>query len=73
MLDGKTRPQILNYTFINAEVDPVTFIPVVGLFAGTATSEVSQVTVSFNNKGMVQYFQTNKSQATGGPGAGSPR
>jgi hypothetical protein len=38
-----------NYTHIDVEVDGATFIPIVGLFAGGATSSLSSFTVVFDD------------------------
>lgn len=61
--------EIWNYTYANTEVHPATFIPIVGLFAGSATSKMSQITLAFDEQGIVRHIQTGQTQATGGPGA----
>jgi len=61
--------EIWNYTYANTEVHPATFIPIVGLFAGSATSKMSQLTLTFDELGIVRHIQTGQTQATGGPGA----
>lgn len=58
-----------NYTYVNVESSPATFIPIVGLFAGSATAQTDSVTVTFDDKGIVQHITTGHSQATAGPGA----
>jgi outer membrane protein assembly factor BamE (lipoprotein component of BamABCDE complex) len=62
--------EVWNYTYSNVETSPVTFIPIVGLFAGSATAHTASLTVTFDNRGIVQSVLTGQSQATGGPGAG---
>lgn len=72
-LPGSPNPnsnvEVWNYTHMNTEVDPVTFIPVIGMFAGSATSKMSQLTVTFDEQGIVRHIQTGQTQATAGPGA----
>ena len=58
-----------NYTRISVETNATTFIPIVGLFAGGATSQVASFTVGFDEKGIVQHISTHQNQATIGPGA----
>lgn len=45
-----------NYTYASTEVHPVTFIPFVGLFAGSATSTMSQITLTFDDQGIVRHI-----------------
>ena len=63
--------EIWNYTYANTGVHPATFIPIVGLFAGSATSKMSQLTLTFDEQGIVRHIQTGQTQATSGPGASS--
>ena len=63
--------EIWNYTHMNVNTSPVTFVPIVGLFAGSSTSTTSHVTFSFDDKGIVRNMQTGHNQATAGPGATS--
>jgi len=65
--------EIWNYTHMNVDTSPVTFIPIVGLFAGGSTSTMSQVTFTFDDKGIVRNVQTGHNQATAGPGASSTK
>lgn len=72
-LPGLTNPnstiEVWNYTHMNTEVSAATFIPVVGIFAGGATSKMSQFTVTFDEQGIVRSIQTGQTQSTAGPGA----
>lgn len=61
--------EIWNYTHANVDVSPVTFVPIVGLFAGGATSQHNSLTLTFDDKGIVRNIQTGQSQATTGAGA----
>lgn len=63
--------EIWNYTYANTEVHPATFIPIVGLFAGSATSKMSQLTLTFDDQGIVRHIQAGQTQATAGPGVKS--
>ena len=64
-----TQLEVWTYAHINTEVAPVTFVPIVGLFAGSATSQVNQLTITFDEKGVVRGIQTGQTKATDGPGA----
>ncbi len=66
-----TFSEIWTYAHVNTEIAPVTFIPIVGLFAGSATSEVNPLTITFDDKGIVRGVRTGQARATGGPGASS--
>lgn len=61
--------EIWSYSHISVETDAATFIPIVGLFAGGATSSVSSVTIYFDDKGVAQYVQTSESQGRSGMGS----
>ena len=63
--------EIWGYSHITVETDPATFIPIVGFFAEGATSNVTSVTIYFDEKGIVQYVQTTESQGHSGMGDGS--
>lgn len=60
--------EVWGYSHISVETDAATFIPIVGLFAGGATSSVTSVTIHFDEKGIVQYVQTTESQGHSGMG-----
>lgn len=72
-LTQSTHFEIWSYAHINTEVAPVTFVPIVGLFAGSATSQVNQLTITFDAKGVVRGVQTGQTKTTGGPGASTPQ
>lgn len=55
---------------MNVDVDPVTFIPIVGLFAGGATSNINTFTVSFDEQGIVRHISSMQSQGRSGVEAG---
>ena len=62
--------EVWSYSHISVETDAATFIPIIGLFAGGATSSVSSVTICFDDKGVAQYVQTSESQGRSGMGSG---
>ena len=64
-----TSMEIWTYAYTDISTSPVTFIAVVGLFAGSSTINTASLAVSFDDKGIVQNVTTGQSQATGGPGA----
>lgn len=64
--------EIWTYVHVSTEIAPVTFIPIVGLFAGNATSEVNQLAITFDDKGIVRGVRTGHTRATGGPGSSTP-
>ena len=59
-----------SYTHVNIDVDAATYIPIVGLFAGGATSTVNTFTVVFDDKGIARYISSTQSQGRSGMGAG---
>lgn len=54
---------------MNVDVDAATFIPIVGLFAGGATSTLETFTVVFDEKGIVRHISSTQSQGHSGLGA----
>lgn len=62
-----------NYTHIDVEVDGATFIPIVGLFAGGATSNVSSFTIIFDDKGVVRHISSTQSTGKSGMGSGQKK
>ena len=62
-----------NYTHIDVEVDGATFIPIVGLFAGGATSNVSSFTVIFDDKGAVRHISSTQSTGQFDMGSGQKK
>ena len=45
--------EIWTYSFMNYQVDPVTFIPIVGMFAGASQVQMETLTVVFDGQGLV--------------------
>lgn len=62
--------EVWGYSHVSIETNAATFIPVIGLFAGGATSSVSSVTIYFDDKGVVQFVQSSQSEAQSGMGSG---
>jgi outer membrane protein assembly factor BamE (lipoprotein component of BamABCDE complex) len=69
-LTSLTNVETWNYTHINVDVDAATFIPIVGLFAGGATSNVNTFMVVFDDKGIVRHISSTQAQGRSGLGAG---
>lgn len=65
-----TNVEAWNYTHINVDVDAATFIPIVGLFAGGAISNINIFTVVFDDQGIVRHISSTQSQGRSGLGAG---
>ncbi len=63
--------EVWSYTHMNVDVNPATFIPIVGLFAGGATSNLNTFTVSFDEQGIVRHISSTQSQGRSGSGTGS--
>lgn len=61
--------EVWTYSHVSVETDAATFIPIVGLFAGGATSSVSSLIVYFDDKGVVQYVQSSQSEGRSGMGS----
>ncbi len=68
---SQTNIEVWSYSHMNVDVDAATFIPIVGLFAGGATSNVNTLTVIFDEKGIVRHISSTQSQGRSGLGAGS--
>jgi hypothetical protein len=64
-----TNVETWSYTHINVDVNPATFIPIVGLFAGGATSNLNTFTVVFDDQGIVRHISSTQSQGRSGLGA----
>ena len=64
-----TNVEAWSYTHINVDVDAATFIPIVGLFAGGATSNINTFTVVFDEQGIVRHISSTQSQGRSGLGA----
>ena len=65
--------EVWSYSHISVETDAATFIPIVGLFAGGATSSVSSLTIYFDDKGVVQFVQSSQSEGRSGMGSGGQK
>lgn len=68
-----TNVETWSYTHLSVDVDAATFIPIVGLFAGGATSNINTFTVVFNERGIVRHISSTQSQGRSGLGAGVNR
>lgn len=64
-----TNIEVWSYTHIDVEVNGATFIPIVGSFAGGASSNVNSLTVSFDKNGIVRSVTSSQSQGRSGMGA----
>jgi hypothetical protein len=68
---GLANSETWSYTHLSVDVDGATFIPIVGLFAGGATSHLNTFTVVFDQAGIVRHISSTQSQGRSGPTAGS--
>lgn len=68
---SQSNVEVWTYTHINVDVDAATFIPIVGLFAGGATSNINTFTAVFDEQGIVRHISSGQSQGRSGLGAGS--
>jgi hypothetical protein len=66
---GLTNAETWSYTHLSVDVDGATLIPIVGLFAGGATSHRNTFTVVFDQGGVVRHISSTQSQGSSGPGA----
>lgn len=66
-----TTVEAWSYSHMKVDVNGATFIPIVGLFAGGATSQINTFTVVFDDQGIVRHISSTQSQGRSGPGAGS--
>jgi len=64
-----TNVEVWSYTHINVDVDAATFIPIVGLFAGGATSNINTFTAVFDEQGIIRHISASQSQGRSGLGA----
>jgi outer membrane protein assembly factor BamE (lipoprotein component of BamABCDE complex) len=51
--------QTFTYSFIDTDVKAATYIPIVGLFAGGATSKVESLIVTFDKNGILKDWIKN--------------
>jgi outer membrane protein assembly factor BamE (lipoprotein component of BamABCDE complex) len=56
---GASGDETWNYSFSSTQVNPATYVPIVGVFAGGATASASTLIVTFDQKGVVQAYSTN--------------
>jgi hypothetical protein len=59
---GLTNVEVWSYTHMSVDVDGATFIPIVGLFAGGATSHINTYTVVFDDAGIVRHISQTQTQ-----------
>ncbi len=57
------------YGYSSIDTDPVTFIPVVGLFSGKSTAKVAGLGITFTSEGIVSRITRHSKTAESGPGA----
>jgi hypothetical protein len=60
--------EVWTYSYVNASMDPASYIPVVGMFAFGGTTQTSALTVSFDNRGVVRAYSVDNSGTTTGRG-----
>ncbi len=65
-----TNVEVWSYAHMSVAVNVATFIPIVGLFAGGATSNINTFSVVFDEQGIVRYISSTQSQGHSGLGAG---
>jgi len=65
--------RVISYVGMHAQTKAATFVPIVGLFAGGASSHVSVVTFTFDRDGKLTDYMSQQSEAgaRSGFGAGS--
>jgi hypothetical protein len=66
---GLANSETWTYSHLSVDVDGATFIPIVGLFAGGATSHLNTFTVVFDQAGIVRHIASSQSQGRSGPAA----
>ena len=65
--------EVWSYTHLSVDVDGATFIPIVGLFAGGATSHINTYTAVFDQSGIVRHTSSTQSEGRSGPASdGAP-
>ncbi len=65
---GLSNVEVWSYTHLSVDVDGATFIPIVGLFAGGATSHINTYTVVLDDAGIVRHISQTQSQGRSGLG-----
>jgi outer membrane protein assembly factor BamE (lipoprotein component of BamABCDE complex) len=66
---GLPNSETWSYSHLSVDVDGATFIPIVGLFAGVATSHINTFTVVFDQAGIVRHIASAHSEGRSGMGA----
>ncbi len=61
--------EIWSYGHASIETSPVTFVPIVGLFAGSSSVESNSLGLSFDKDGILRHINKGHTNAVGGPGA----
>ncbi len=64
---GLTNSEAWTYSHLSVDVDGATFIPIVGLFAGGATSYLNTFTVVFDQAGIVRHISSSQTEGRSGP------
>ena len=67
-----TNVESWTYSHLDVAVDGATFIPIVGLFAGGATTDVNMFTVVFDDNGVVRHITTSQTQSQSGMKRAAP-
>jgi outer membrane protein assembly factor BamE (lipoprotein component of BamABCDE complex) len=67
-----TGQRIIGYTYIQAQARPESFIPIIGPLVGGADSHFSNVSLTFDQNGILQSFSSTQSQF-GSAHGGAPR
>lgn len=60
--------EIWTYSYVNTSVNPATYVPIVGVFAGGTTVQSSGLVVTFDDRGIVKAYAINNGGATSGQG-----
>jgi len=65
---GANGDEVWSYSYLNASMDPTSYIPVLGMFAFGGSSQSSALTVTFDDKSFVKAYSINNSGTTVGRG-----
>lgn len=57
-VSGSDGTKVMSYVYMKTSVKGATFVPVVGLFAGGAASNISSTTFSFDASGLLVSYQS---------------
>jgi len=68
-LPQPTNVEMWSYAYMNIATSPVTFVPIVGLFAGSTNVESGSVAIGFDRDGIVRHITKGRNKTVGGPGA----